>query len=480
MRIKKLLSAVFIIAAIAFAAGAWLYVAGFWGDKEQGDGADAYDGSAKTHLLIEDGAAEWLRKPENNSDGDFGSRSPENEPTASDLWTKQENEPHEADFQKKDETADATHELRAAVVVDISEADAELPAILDAVSSNYNCAAVSLAFFDGEHSFYTYQYGFSDISAQRPVLADTKLRVASLAKLTTAIAAMALAEAGTIDLDADISQYLGYEVKNPAYPGTPITSRMLMQHTSSLHDSTAFISSRYSNSSVSTQRLLDSDSSYRTYAPPGTRHEYSNFGFAVLGAVCEKAAGEPFDTLTRKLVFTPLGIDAAYVPERLPDAEKIAGIYDENHRLTLSARSQLAIGESGILGHDHHLAQGNLTISALDYARILAMLANGGIIDGIRVLSEEAVGEIHFADVSAGHYMQGLSTRFQENAFMGDSVFWHTGSGFGTFTQYIYDMQSKRGVVVITTGASTGREANGMIKVCLSLSEPVWALQVRA
>ena len=74
--------------------------------------------------------------------------------------------------------------------------------------------------------FLTWSFGGAD--------EDTCFRIASITKWVTAIGLMTLYDEGKLDLDKDISTYLGFTVRNPAYPNTPITARMLMTHTSSL------------------------------------------------------------------------------------------------------------------------------------------------------------------------------------------------------------------------------------------------------
>jgi CubicO group peptidase (beta-lactamase class C family) len=286
---------------------------------------------------------------------------------------------------------------------------------------------------------------------------------------------MVLVDEGLLDLDEDISAYLGYEVRNSSFPDVPITSRMLMQHTSSIFDSSDFQASRDRNSSESTQHLLNAGTSYRNNRP-GLSFEYTNFGFAVLGAVCEMVSGKTLDTLARDAIFEPLEIDAAYVAGNLRDTINVAAIYNARHVMTRSVQAQLEIGESGVLGRDNHLAQGNLTISAVDFAKILVMLGNGGSLRDVRVLSEESVHEIHDSIVQGEGYLQGLATRYLYEAFMPDiGSFWHTGSGNGAFAQYAYNAGSlNRGVVVVTTGANTGRSPNGLIRVCTDLSALAW------
>lgn len=363
-------------------------------------------------------------------------------------------------------------------IVTFADAYVEIAEALDAAASKNNCVAVSLAVFDRDSGYFIYQYGYASLSSGKPVNQDTKFRVASLTKLVTAICALTLAEAGEIDLDGDISSYLGYSVRNPGHPGTPITCRMLMQHTSSIYDSNDYRSSRTGSAFKPVKQLLEEQQVYKQ-REPGALHEYSNFGVAVLGAVCEVVSGKSLDTLAREVLFEPLAIDAAYVPGNLQDTKSVASIYNESHSERYSAQAQLNVRESEERGRDHHLAPGYLTISALDYARIIMMLLGSGSLNGDAILTEGTVMQMHNADVQAEEfpYMQGLAVRYQENGFMDKNVYWHTGSAFGELTQFIYDYDSGFGVVVITTGAKENREPSGMIKVCSELSAIAWSMR---
>jgi len=396
-------------------------------------------------------------------------------------------------------------------IINIAEINNDLWAALDEESASHNCAGVSLVVYDGfTDLYYTYQYGSADRAAERPVNADTKIRIASLSKFVVVLCAMKLVDDGLLDLDADISDYLGYEVKNPGFPDTAITSRMLMQHTSTIYDTSAFHDSISGSAWVPTRNLLTRSSSYWD-RKPGTAFEYSNFGYSILGAVIEMVSGKKLDTYAREVLFDPLDIDASFLAVNLRDTGNIATLYDTDHRVARSVDTQLANSRSGDLGEDQHLAQGSLFISALDYAKILAMLGNGGVFQNERILSPDAVVEIHRADFSGPAYKQGLSTRFTHGGSAGDDsgesnrdiviwqyinhddlqvpndgFYWHTGSAYGVYAQYIYiagsgtdtgvgGPYSSRGVVVITTGASSGRAPSGMINVCTHLSSIAWS-----
>ena len=79
--------------------------------------------------------------------------------------------------------------------------------------------------------------GFADRATKRRVTADDPVRVASVSKLVVALGVMRLVEAGTLDLDHDVSDYLGWQLRNPAFPDAPVSLRMLLSHTAGVSDS---------------------------------------------------------------------------------------------------------------------------------------------------------------------------------------------------------------------------------------------------
>lgn len=76
--------------------------------------------------------------------------------------------------------------------------------------------------------------GMADhLATGRKITADDPVRVASVSKLVTTIGVMRLVEDGKLDLDADVSTYLGWTLRHPRFPDTPITLRLLLSHRSS-------------------------------------------------------------------------------------------------------------------------------------------------------------------------------------------------------------------------------------------------------
>lgn len=329
------------------------------------------------------------------------------------------------------------------------EVDEYLKEKLDSVCDKYNAVGVQMCAFDANNT-YCYSFGMANKSNQTLVNDDTKYRVASLSKLVTDMVFLCLEEESLVSQHGDISNYLGYTVRNPYYSDVQITPEMLMTHTSSLIDSSSFLKSRQSGSSVPIEQLLTSSESY-SHAVPGENYEYSNFGVAVIGAICEKVTGECFQDLAERYIFDPLNIDAAYVASDIYDKENIGVLYGYGG---LSIETQLQESFSKEIGQTHHLVQGNLTISAKDYSKILKLLLNNGISDdGHRILTTNSVSAIQ-----AGHFSTdketigyGLRTGYNNQFDVLQSV--HTGSNFGMFSAFLLFSEIKSGIVVLTSGA---------------------------
>lgn len=142
----------------------------------------------------------------------------------------------------------------------------------------------------------------------RGVGADDPVRIASISKLITTIGVMRLVEAGTLDLDSDVSRWLGWRLRNPAFPDTPITLRLLLSHRSSLTDDVD-----YAIPLGKTVRETVADpKAWDTAHAPGAYFRYTNLNFPVVASIMEAATGERFDRLMARLVFQPLKIDACF------------------------------------------------------------------------------------------------------------------------------------------------------------------------
>lgn len=141
-----------------------------------------------------------------------------------------------------------------------------------------------------------------------PVNADSLVRVASVSKLVVTLGVLRLVDQRQLDLDADVSTYLGWRLRHPAYPDRPITLAMLLSHRSGLADGIDYVLPLDADLETELRRPEAWDTARR----PGGGFRYANINFPVVAAVIEGATGQRFDQLMQGLVFQPLRIDACF------------------------------------------------------------------------------------------------------------------------------------------------------------------------
>jgi CubicO group peptidase (beta-lactamase class C family) len=245
--------------------------------------------------------------------------------------------------------------------------------------------------------------GPADLASGRPLTVDDPVRVASISKLVTAIGVMRLVEEGRLDLDADVSERLGWKLRNPAFPDSPITLRLLMSHRSSLTDNVDYVLPF----DADLRTVLADPKAWDSEHAPGGFFRYANFNFPVVAAVMERATGERFDRLMDRLVLAPMKLEACFNWESCPEraAARAVVLYregkpvrDDNHGAkpacsvtpASDGSCDLSRWRAGVNGAIFS-PQGGLRISARDLAKIGRMLLGKGKVDGVRLLRPRSV-----------------------------------------------------------------------------------------
>ena len=257
--------------------------------------------------------------------------------------------------------------------------------------------------FDRAGERGSYAQGLADPRTGRAITIDDPVRIASISKLVVAIGVLRLVEQGRIDLHSDVSQWLGWPLRNPAYPDRPITLSMLLSHTSSMRDGLDYAIPL----GATVQGTVNSPQAWDKHHPPGSFFIYSNLNFPVVASVVQRVTGERFDRWMRTNVLDPLQVDACFNwPTCSEHAVARAAVLTQHgqplhddlrgRRPACPVRT-LADGhcdlgrwsevENGAL----FSPQGGLRISARGLARIGRMLLNEGTLDGIRILSPQSV-----------------------------------------------------------------------------------------
>src|SRR5215471_16130013 len=150
---------------------------------------------------------------------------------------------------------------------------------------------------------YSKGFGFADLEERVPAWPSTKFRIGSISKPLTAVGLMELVEAGKIDLDAPVQKYV------PSFPdkGAPITVRMVAGHLAGIRhykDDEFLIGKHYETMTAGLQ-IFQNDP---LVSPPGTKFNYSTYGYDLLGAMIESVTGQSFPAYMQAQVFGPLGL----------------------------------------------------------------------------------------------------------------------------------------------------------------------------
>ncbi len=200
----------------------------------------------------------------------------------------------------------------------------------------------------------------------RAITPDTPLLIGSLSKSFTALAIMQLAQSGTVDLDAGVGTYLD------AFRGRAsgsITLRQLLSHTSGY--STVQGNSRHGDNALRQSGLAEfiaGVSQWHPAYPPGTRWEYSNLNYHILGAVIERASGQDYASFVQRNILDPLGMADSFVSDGRKPRSTVFG-----NRPWFGSKRPYEMGRTDRVA----APAGGIFASADDLARYLAMMLNG-------------------------------------------------------------------------------------------------------
>ena len=186
------------------------------------------------------------------------------------------------------------------------------------------------------------QYG--NRNDAEPMTDDSLILVASVSKTIVGTAAMQLWEQGAFELDDDINDYLGFEVRNPHNPGEPITILHLMTHRSTIVDRYPLYDEFYTleEGGDSTWEIGPFLEEYLTPGGefyslenftekvPAEEFVYSNYGNTLLAVIVEEISGQPFSDYAQEHIFAPLGMTNSYfLLNDIPVGTKLAApFYD--------------------------------------------------------------------------------------------------------------------------------------------------------
>lgn len=283
----------------------------------------------------------------------------------------------------------------------------------------------------GEQVFHTSEVGLVDLEAGQPMTVDSPIRIASMTKPVTALATMMLVETGQIGLDDPVSDYIPSfadvrvavspmanaegEIETRA-PASPITIRQLLTHTAGIGYifetdtdlGRLYLENSLYNGDGDLAARIDRLAELPLYVDPGVRWIYS-YSNDVLGRVIEVASGESLEAFMETRIFTPLDMHNTgfFFDDVAFDEAEMTPLYihDESGAMVEFAQPNPDWASGG----------GGLVSTASDYIRFAMMLANGGALGDVRLISEATLAEMMSPQVSReqlGNGWEGASYGF--------------------------------------------------------------------
>ena len=310
--------------------------------------------------------------------------------------------------------------------------------VLDKFTEEKNAAGLNLLVYkDGSELGY-WQSGYADLETGRHYSRDTIVRLYSMTKPVTAVAAMLLIEEGKLDFADELYRYLP-EYKNlkicqekgregrPVPACKPILIQDLLNMTSGYtygawspdaplgEQLTSILISELNKdqaeggaNSITTREVASCLASIPVSFEPGSDYNYG-LSADILGAVIEEVAGTKLGNFMKSRIFEPLGMSDTdfYVPEE--KQLRLAQVYrslenftDSIEKHQLEPFTECNLGIQSKMNHKPVFESGGAGLCSTidDYMKFALMLTNGGKLDGCRILSEKTVKYLSQARLS--------------------------------------------------------------------------------
>lgn len=323
-------------------------------------------------------------------------------------------------------------------------------------------------------------YRFIDGVNSLPMTNDTYLRIASISKLFTALGVMKLHENKKIDLDCDISDYLGFKVRNPYFNNTVITTRMLLSHTSSINDNNGYL---IPSGETIEEFLSNSSFNQEPFMKPGHYFTYSNLNYLILGAIIENRSQNRFDLFMKQHLFEPMNLKSSFnILDFKDNIQQLGVLYrkkDHHYYPTKDNYYTQKMDDENNL-ENYNLGvnpgffgpQGNLRISSNELAEVMLMLMNKGIYQGKEIISQSSLemmfkphwkfnktlnnGELYNNFIlSYGLGIQQITNTLYYDQLSAEKDLYymgHHGDAYGLISMLFFDWDKKAGFVNLING----------------------------
>ncbi len=299
----------------------------------------------------------------------------------------------------------------------------------------------------GDSLAFAAGYGQADIDRGIPASPSRSLvRIASITKLFTWTAVMQQVEAGRLDLDADVNQYLP-DFQLPATYPQPVTLRHLMNHTAGFEDFAIGTQAADAADIPPLGEYLAEHTPARI-RPPGEISAYSNYGAALAGYIVEAVTGEPYDAYIQRHLLEPLAMTHSTAAEPVP-----APLRDD---LARSYDTETVPPRPIPFTFDPQAPDGSMSVTATDIANFMIAHLNEGRFGDARILEPETAAEMHARSFAAHPGLDGYAHGFKEVTFNGRRTLTHDGGWEGFRSILVLVPGCDLGVFLSLNGSTGG------------------------
>ncbi len=311
---------------------------------------------------------------------------------------------------------------------------------------------LSVAVVKGNKVFYNHSFGYKDLDKKIPLNNQDIFRIASISKSFTTTAIMQLAGKGQLNLDQDVSELVGFKVRNPKFPNKVITLKMLLSHRSSINDSEGY----FSLDAIDPSKNANWNKCYNNYEPDNG-YMYCNLNYNMAGSILEKITGVRFDQYIKQQILDPLGLYGGYNVNTL-DSNLFAKIYEYNKdsaRFIFSPNAYASRKEeisNYTMGRTTPIFSptGGMKISAHDLAEYMIMHSQLGKHKGVRIMPKKLAKQMQ--EILSEEELYGMAIETTNKLIEGKSMIGHTGSAYGLYSLMFFEPKEQFGFVVITNG----------------------------
>lgn len=297
---------------------------------------------------------------------------------------------------------------------------------------------MALAVVQGDQIVHQQGFGVAD-SAGRAATPQTPFYIASVTKPLTALAVMQLVEAGKIDLDAPLQQYLPWFELADAQSSARITVRNLLNQTTGI--------TRMAGVQEWTRQGLDELVAglkrLEITQPVGTTYQYSSLNYRLAGLLVEQASGQSYAEYVSRHIFEPLEMRHSYTSREAALASGLAAGYHYMLGRAFPAPRQGAFD----------LASGGLIASAEDLAHFAIANLNGGRYGSASILSAQGMAAMHTPPVLSNPGIEHYAMGWDVGELDGTPFVGHSGLLYNFRAAILLLPQSQRAVVLLANAS---------------------------